>query len=207
MAKRVEILLTRHGATPLNAESGSGPDRIRGWDDVALSKQGREEAKKLARRLANSGIEIIVCSDLSRAADTAKDIAEATGAELFKDSDLRPWNLGKFTGQESSVVARKILSYAKNKPDLKVPKDGESFDEFRKRAMGGIVNAINKAKGRKLAIVSHYRVERLLKSWIDAGEEPDGSLNWATFAKHGESTAHAEKMEINVEALAKASTA
>ena len=42
--------LIRHGATALN-HPGAG-DRIRGWSNVPLSKEGHEEAHELGKRLA-----------------------------------------------------------------------------------------------------------------------------------------------------------
>lgn len=203
MPKR-EIYLIRHGATVYNAESG-GTDRIRGWLNVDLSKEGRREADKIADQLAGSGIKVIVSSDLKRAVETAEKIAATTGATLYKDGNLRPWNLGKFTGQESTIAAPQIKIYAKDKPHQAIPGGGESFNSFRQRAFKGMVEAMGKAKGDgTLAVVSHYRLERLIKSWIDGGENPDGSLDWATFGKKGEKTAHFELMNIDLDKLRKA---
>lgn len=196
---KVTFYLIRHGATALNAENG-GTDRIRGHDDVPLSATGRKEAKKLADQLADSGIKKIACSDLSRACDTANDIAKATSAKVIRESDLRPWDVGKFTGKESAIAGPQIKSYAENKPHQKIP-GGESFETFRRRAMRGLIEAFDKDAD---AIVTHHRVERLIKSWVAQGEQPDGELCWRTFGKRGEKTAHSEKLTLDLAALRKA---
>lgn len=183
----------------MNGEGG-GPDRIRGWLDVPLSPQGKKEVNHLADKLADSGIKNIASSNLKRAHETADVIAEVTGAVVRKDMALRPWDLGKFAGEKSALVCDQINSYAKNKPDQAVP-EGESFNKFKKRAFGGIVKAIDSGAD---AIVTHHRVERLLKAWQAQGEKPDGELCWRTFGKTGEKTASAEKIGINIGALRKA---
>lgn len=202
MPKR-EFKLIRHGATAMNAEGGSGIDRVRGHLDVPLNREGRREAKALAAKLADSGIKKIACSDLSRACATAEAIAETTGAKVFRDGDLRPWDLGKFTGQESIKVSPQIMLYAKDKPDQKIPQ-GESFDTFRKRAFGGLLEALEKGAD---AVVTHHRVERLIKAWIAQGERPDGEICFRTFGKKGEHPAHAEDISLDVGALKKAAHA
>src|ERR1043166_2636888 len=61
--QQAQFYLIRHGATPMNAGTGS-IDRIRGWRNVPLSPQGHKEADKLGARLKGSGIKLLVHSDL-----------------------------------------------------------------------------------------------------------------------------------------------
>jgi probable phosphoglycerate mutase len=202
MAKRVEFYLCRHGATRQNAED-SGTDRIRGWMDLPLSDIGRKEVKRLAFKLEDSGIKHIISSDMLRAKQTADAIAATTNAKVSHERGLRPWDLGKFTGMESSKIADQILSYAKNKPDAVVPQ-GESFETFSHRCLSTLARVIDANRNTTFCIVTHHRVERLLKGWVDAGEKPSWDINWATFNKHGERTANCEIFDVDAEMLMKA---
>ena len=205
MAKSVKFYLIRHGATDFNAVGGS-PDLIRGWIDIPLNKIGKDQAAKMAEMLADSKIKRIFCSDLIRAKQTAEALGKTTGAPITPTKGLRPWDLGRFTGQSYETIREQVTSYAKNKPDQKVP-GGESFNTFLHRAFGGIHTCLEDAEDEDTALVSHHRDERLFKAWVNAGELPRAEFDWATFLKRGEPTGKWELLECNLTNLAKAATA
>ncbi|MDO5030982.1 MAG: histidine phosphatase family protein [Corynebacterium sp.] len=91
IATRRRLIMLRHGQTSYNATG-----RIQGQLDTELSDIGRAQATTVARYLVETEPRItrIVSSDLARAADTARELAKATGAELTLDSRLRETNLG-----------------------------------------------------------------------------------------------------------------
>ena len=66
----------RHGQTVWNVEN-----KICGATDSPLTEYGREQAKETGQKILAEGIKAdeILCSPLSRAADTAKLISEMTG--------------------------------------------------------------------------------------------------------------------------------
>ena len=70
------IYFARHGETVWNVEN-----KICGMTDSPLTEKGRQQARELGRKVKESGVHIdeILYSPLSRAADTAKAVAEATG--------------------------------------------------------------------------------------------------------------------------------
>jgi probable phosphoglycerate mutase len=196
------ILLIRHGATKLNSEDNSASvDKIRGWLDVPLTAEGRAGAKKTAARLKDSGIEVIVSSDLQRAHDTAKEIAKACGADVVTTQKLRPWDLGVMTGQESKTSLPKIEKYVRA-PDTVVPK-GESFGSFRARALQGLCDVVKGHAGKKIAIVTHHRVERLLEAWTKKGQPADHDIDVATFLKKGEPPGGVKTVTLDRHALAR----
>lgn len=185
-----QAFLIRHGATALNSQNGS-VDRIRGWTDIPLSNKGVREAEKLAKNLAHSGIQVIFASSLSRARDTAKPIAEATGAALSVTDRLKPWNLGIFTGKNSNEAHPELKKYIVDKPGAVIP-DGESFNSFKNRAFQGVMDALTASRGKMLALVTHHRVERLIKAWLANGQRSDLSIDYETMLERGEPTASAE---------------
>jgi phosphohistidine phosphatase len=78
----MHVFLVRHA----HAVSGD-PDELR-----ALSDRGREEARDVARRLAEHPTPpaVVLTSPLLRARQTAEEIARASGAELRVDERLAP---------------------------------------------------------------------------------------------------------------------
>ena len=76
------IYFARHGETVWNVEN-----KICGMTDSPLTEKGRQQARELGQKVKESGVHIdeILYSPLSRAADTAKAVAEATGlpVQLF----------------------------------------------------------------------------------------------------------------------------
>src|SRR5579859_7723201 len=75
------VYLVRHGSTTMN-RGGAGKDLIRGWADVPLSKEGIQQANRVADDLEDCDFKLIRASDLRRAEHTADIIARKTGAEV-----------------------------------------------------------------------------------------------------------------------------
>ena len=95
------IQLIRHGATRLNNDDVS-VDRIRGWKDIPLSPDGKKEAERIGREIAKNPPDFIASSDLERAYDTAKAIADACDMAVGDvTKGFRPWNLGDFEGNQA----------------------------------------------------------------------------------------------------------
>lgn len=194
-----KVYLIRHGTTALNSESG-GVDRIRGWKNVQLSEKGREEIEALAEKMTDSGIELIVSSDLDRAAETARAVAATTGATIELTKLFRPWDLGEWTGQESQVIHPKIADYATRKPDTMVP-GGESFNQFRYRVFRGMREYMWRDPAKQMAVVTHHRDERLIQAWRAKGSPGNEAIDLNVMFQRGSCPAHAELVPIDLETL------
>ena len=94
------LILIRHGQTTYNATG-----RMQGHLDTELSELGYEQARAAGRLLQDQGVSKIVASDLLRARETARVVAEALGVDyliwqgriwsLARDSEgWRPYNGG-----------------------------------------------------------------------------------------------------------------
>ena len=189
-----EILLIRHGATSLNDESAS-VDRIRGWTDVPLSEEGRREAKRLGEKLKADPPDVIVTSDLKRAAETAIVVSEITGTEVaLVTQSFRPWDVGRYAGWLSTKAVPILSEWAAERPDQPVD-GGEAFDTFRTRFFSGLFGVLDRFDGL-VAVVTHHRDERLLKAWLAAGAPEDGDIDLRVFNQKGERTGHAETLSI-----------
>ena len=188
------IHFVRHGAAELNNDDVS-VDRMRGWKDIPLSPDGKEEANKLGDKMKADPPDHVLTSDLKRAHDTAKVISEKTGAPLSESTkEFRPWNVGDLAGTSTKDGIPVLAKYAEHKPEEPVP-GGESFNDFRDRFFSGLHGALDKYDGEP-AIVAHHRNERLLHGWAKAGHPEDGSIDMGEFNKKGEHTGAVTKMDI-----------
>ena len=83
----------RHGQTIWNVEN-----KICGCTDSPLTEYGREQARETGQKIIAEGIKAdeILCSPLSRAADTAQIISEMTGIPYQIEPRLIEQNFGKW---------------------------------------------------------------------------------------------------------------
>jgi probable phosphoglycerate mutase len=145
-------LLLRHGQTELSAER-----RFAGREDIPLTKEGFAQARAVARRLAGSGVEIIVTSPSRRARHTAEAVAEATGAPLAVDDDLVEADFGAWYGMTFAEVSRQFpdeLAGWLASADV-APPGGESFAAVAKRVFSALDRLLETNRERNLVVVSH----------------------------------------------------
>jgi broad specificity phosphatase PhoE len=169
------LILVRHGKTAYNKSAGTSLDRIRGWLDVQLTEGGRAEAREAGRLLRRFPVGAIYSSDLSRAKETAQIIAKSLGMRVRGVTRaLRPWNLGDFQGKPTSESMQEIRMYSDRHPRVKVP-GGESFDAFKRRALGAFRAGIRIADSldEPVVMVTHYRDLMLADAWFHAGTTGD----------------------------------
>ena len=167
---RPSILVVRHAKTALNNDTDKTHDKIRGWIDVPLDAEGRKQAAEVAQQFKGIDVAEIWTSDLSRAVDTAQEIAKVTGAPLHKTVGLRPWNLGILQGKESAKAAKYLEDFVTDDASKPVP-EGESFNSFKARMIDTVNQIVEKFKRvhKSIVIVTHYRDVKLLEAWVADG--------------------------------------
>lgn len=172
------------------ATNSSGvKERFRGSSDIPLTPKGVEKARQIAKEIAKKGgLDVIYTSKLKRTSKTAEILANATGAKVIHTDELRDWSLGKLEGLEVSPQNIDIQNkYLLSMPDSKIPgrgaystRDGESFNEFRKRGIGflksTIIPNLKDAKVR-VAYIANFRYIKLIQAWIKAGCKDDGTID------------------------------
>ncbi len=123
----LEVCLVRHGQSVSNA-SGIW----QGQGDSPLSDIGRTQVEGLSRALRGERYDLVLSSDLSRAADTAK----AAGAEIEHDRAWREIDVGDWEGLTAEQVA---LRFPEQLEALRARRavpigGGESWPEVFQRA-------------------------------------------------------------------------
>ena len=102
------VLLWRHGRTAWNVEH-----RFQGQADPPLDEVGQAQAAAAAPLLAAFSPVAIVSSDLRRATETARSLAERLGLPVALDRRLRERSLGRWEGLTRDEVGRRYpVEYA-----------------------------------------------------------------------------------------------
>lgn len=148
----MKIYLIRHGQT-----TGDIEDRYGGAYDDELSDQGIIQANKLVNKLNNSGIEILFCSPLIRAQQTAKILKSKLNCEIKTIQDLRERNKnGILTGMTKKEAVLKYPDLAEKVKDYRNQITGaESQEDFVKRIKKVFFEVINNTNYSTIAIVTH----------------------------------------------------
>ena len=95
----MRLVLWRHGQTIWNAER-----RFQGQSDIPLDETGQAQAERAARLLAGLHPDMIVSSDLSRAASTAEPLARLAALDVILDTDLRERHGGCWEGLTDAEI-------------------------------------------------------------------------------------------------------
>lgn len=172
---------------------------VRGAADGPLTPEGRRKAKELGDDFARKGgLTCVYLSTAKRARETVAAIVKSCPYTELEDpvDDILSWRLGEYEGEPRIEVWPKICNFVRFLPDVKLPgrseltgKTGESFDDFRWRALPYIGKQLAEWHGNqklKLGIVTHERVVRLLQAWIAGGMSPFFDVDMASMASQVE---------------------
>lgn len=162
--RSTHILLLRHGQTDANAQG-----RLQGHLPTPLNLTGVRQANLLAERLAahSPPVEVIISSDLPRAAETAGPIASACGLRLRTDPAWRERGFGLLEGQP--VGDKKLWEVAAG--ELDVP-GAEPARELRERVRHALLCLPRDHSNKHvIAVVTHGGPIRVILKML-----ADGSL-------------------------------
>lgn len=104
IAGDAKIVLVRHGETEW---SRSG--RHTSFTDVALTAQGRAEARSVAARLAGIDFVLVLISPRQRARDTCQLAGLGGRAEVT--DDLAEWDYGAYEGRTTAEIRREVPNW------------------------------------------------------------------------------------------------
>lgn len=169
----VTITYFVHGTTTDNEEH-----LATGWLPGELSEKGLEQAKQLAGQAAGKHFDVVFCSDLRRAIQTAS-IAFAETYDIIEDDRLREANYGDLNGLPHTFKD-KMSDYI----DHPFP-NGESYRDTEARLQSFCDFLKREYDGKHVAIVAHQAPQLALdvilggKSWDQAiAEDWRRTGNW-----------------------------
>lgn len=138
----VNITYFVHGTTYDNQDH-----KATGWLPGELSPKGIEQVHALKEKIDIKNIDVVFCSDLKRAIDSA-EILFGGEKRIIQDKRLRECNYGLFDGKDSSLVVYE------NHVEERFP-EGESMLDVEKRIKSFIEHLVEKYDGKNIAIVAH----------------------------------------------------
>jgi glucosyl-3-phosphoglycerate phosphatase len=182
----LRLVLLRHGQTIWNAEH-----RFQGQSDIPLDETGEAQAERAGRLLAALRPDLIVSSDLRRAAATAAPLARLTGLEVTLDKDLRERSGGDWEGlTDTEIDAR----YPRERASWNPP-NGEPTAAVGDRvqaALRRVVVNLELNDGGLAVVVSHGAALRLgMERMLGLPEEQGGVLgplsncSWSVLGQRG----------------------
>mgnify|MGYP001390873700 CR=1 FL=1 len=152
--------MTRHGETDWNLAR-----RIQGWSDTPLNERGRQQARRLAARLAGVDLAAIYTSDLDRALETAAIVRGSRPLPLRVTETLREVRYGSLEGltwQELVAQGRGEWLRRWNAGQAEPPPGGEGLADAWARAERFLSCILLRHPGETVLVVTHGGLLRLL---------------------------------------------
>lgn len=155
------LLLIRHGFSTSN-EDGT----LTGQIDVPLTPLGALQGAAACRYvLENYSVDAVYSSDLVRAVDTVRSLANARLLPIITDPDLREMDCGIWSGE--SIAKLKAMygeAYAAWGDAVAgvFPEGGESWNALADRAYSALLRIAKENAGRTVVIATHGGTLRAL---------------------------------------------
>lgn len=159
MTPPVSLLLARHGQTEWHHDN-----RYAGRSDIALNGVGHREAEILARRAREEEPASVICSQLTRAIDTARPVAAACGVELEIEERLREVDFGAWEGKTLEEAREdnpdQVDKFERNPDNAPFP-NGEPLPDAAARALEVYRELHQRYGGQKVLVIAHNTLLRL----------------------------------------------
>ena len=160
MEEITRLIAVRHGETAWNVDT-----RIQGQLDIGLNDTGFWQARRVGQALAHEDIGVIYASDLSRAWQTAQEIAKPHGLTVQPEPGLRERAFGHFEGMSFAEIEATLPEQARRwrerDPEFE-PEGGESLLAFRERVTRIASKLAARHPGQLVTLVAHGGVMDVL---------------------------------------------
>jgi alpha-ribazole phosphatase len=149
-----KVILIRHGETDWSYQK-----RYCGFTDIDLNEKGRQQARRLLKRLSKEKIHKVYSSDMKRTLQFAEIVFKDLPAEEMLD--LREMNFGIFEGLTYKDIMEIMEKYPKvyrewlgNPLDIIVPR-GESLKTLARRVRKALKRILSQNSDKKVAVFTH----------------------------------------------------
>ena len=159
----VRFIIIRHGYSQGNKEK-----RFSGQLDVPLDEAGVSQARSTAEYILNNfKVDRIYSSDLCRAYDTVKPVADALGLQVITCRELREVDVGCWQGHLIEDVKKEFpesFQLYRKSPGLTRFDGGESYADVMQRGTRIIEKIAKENEGKTVVIGTHGGVIRTLRA-------------------------------------------
>ena len=149
----MRLFLLRHGETVFNAQG-----RAQGFSDPELTELGHRQAQALANAFASETLTAVYASDLKRAVETARIIAQPHRLPVQTDPGLREIHQGIFEGLSVTEIRTQHSELVKEwmaAPDRFVMPEGESLAQVQERAWASVQRIVAAHPEGQVIAISH----------------------------------------------------
>lgn len=163
----MKIIVCRHGQTDWNVLK-----KVMGHHDEPLNEKGMEQARETRNKLLVEDIDLILCSPLTRARQTADIINEDREIPIVYDDRIIERDFGEYEGfPKRDFDFPAFWDYYLNQHYSRA----ENIQEFFKRVYEFLDDIIEKYPDQTLLIVGHGGISIPIACYFQ-GFVPEGSL-------------------------------
>ena len=155
----MEILLTRHGQTEWNLLK-----KVQGKADIELNEKGIQQAEATRDSLKNEEIDLILCSPLKRAVQTAGIINQGRNIPMIIDGRASERDFGEFEGLPNTEFD--FDAFWSYKQNLKYDK-AENIKDFFGRVYDFLDSIKREYAGKRILIVAHGGISIPFKCYFE----------------------------------------
>lgn len=155
----MNLYVIRHGQTEWNLLK-----KMQGSVDIPLNEKGLEQARTTKFNLVDIKFDIIFCSPLIRAKQTAEIINADRNLEIVYDNRLTERNYGEFEGtSKSSFDYNKFWAYDENL----IYEKAENIQDFFKRIYDFLDYLKTNYNDKNILVVCHGGVEKAIECYAN----------------------------------------
>ena len=163
----MRLLVTRHGQTDWNVLK-----KVQGKVDISLNEDGKEQALITKDILDNEKINLIICSPLKRARETAEIINKDKNKKIIFDDRISERGFGEFEGIETNNFDfNGFWDYYKNYKY----ETAENIEDFFNRIYNFLDSILEEYKDNNVLLVTHGGVSIPIECYFNKNI-PTGSL-------------------------------
>lgn len=147
------LYLVRHGQS-----AGNAAGRFGGHSPTPLSELGIHQAALTAQALLKEKISVIYSSDLFRAVETAKPLANLLNLEINATPNFRERHVGVLEGltfDEARKMFPKDYYALVNRNVTHIITKGESYSQLLTRTTNFLYKILRENRGKRIAVFSH----------------------------------------------------
>lgn len=164
----MKVYVIRHGQTDWNLAQ-----KTQGKTDIELNKTGIEQARKAKEKINKCKIDLIYCSPLKRAKETAKIVNEDKKYKIIYEKDLEERGFGDFEGKTKEEIKEMVGDWEKIH-DYKINSNERNIEPI-KDVCNRVWNFLDKVKeeqaGKNILIVTHAGVCRAINAYFNGADE------------------------------------
>ena len=152
------IYVVRHGKTDWNKEH-----KTMGRIDIPLNEEGRKQAYITSEKIGDANIDLIICSPLERAKETARIINTERKLPMLFDDRIMERSLGDLEGKSYTPDNDRLWDININTDEYNV----ETMEKFKERVYGFIEYLLHEYEDKDILVVTHGGVSALINCYFN----------------------------------------